>query len=216
MIRRKSTYSLTILLSLLILAYGCGRKSGIAPEDQPQTGSRITDSRGFDPLELPRDMEVVPARYPRSGSISGGSVLIDTAEVQQSDSPDSLGIRPPLTPIDSVNNQAYRVQLETSNVYDEARRAAAVAEEIFDQPVFVDYEVPNYKVRVGSFADRDQAEQYRQIARTAGYTNAWVVMVNVRVKKLAPLYDNQPFIGPLQPSDSTEIPVDSLNSDGDH
>jgi len=206
---------LSALALVLIVQVGCGGGPPKTGEAAGEEGTRVTDSRGFDPLELPRDREIIPDRYPRSGAILGRSQLMDSVSQQYSEGPDSLFVRPPTAPIDTINNQAYRVQLVTSNVNGEARRAAAVAEEMFDQPVYLDYEVPNYKVRVGSFAHRDDAEQYRQKARAAGYSNAWVVMVNLKIKKLTPLYDDLPLVGPPLPADSTDAIPDSLDSDGD-
>ena len=94
--------------------------------------------------------------------------------------------------IDTLNNQAFRVQILTTKVYGEARTALRVAEEIFDRPVFMDYEVPYFKLRVGNFAEREIAENYQQRARAAGYTNAWVVVVTVAVEEPAPLYEISP------------------------
>ena len=71
--------------------------------------------------------------------------------------------------------------------------AVQVAEEIFDRPVYLDYEVPYFKIRVGSFFDRDQAEDYMMRARAAGYKEAWVVVTNVAVREAAPLYFDEPY-----------------------
>ncbi len=103
-------------------------------------------------------------------------------------------------PTDSVNGQAYRIQLYTSKLYGEARHELRVAQEIFDRPVFLDYEVPYYKIRVGSFADRDKADEYLQRVKAAGYSTAWVVIVNVGVKEAAPLYRDT---APVQDIDTT-------------
>ena len=60
--------------------------------------------------------------------------------------------------------------------------------------MYLDYEVPYYKVRVGSFGSREEAEEYQQRAKAAGYRNAWVVMVNLGVKEAKPLYDEMPDV----------------------
>ena len=65
-----------------------------------------------------------------------------------------------------------------------------IAEEIFDHPIFLDYEVPYYKVRVGSFRDKESAEVYQLRAKSAGYNNAWVVMVTVNINKAENLYED--------------------------
>jgi len=193
---------------LLALA-GCARPPAATVEvPRPQEAAQI-DARGFDPLELPRDREVVPARYPSAGDISGRAVIVATDAGSQA--ADSLSLPTVIVPqpTDTLNSQAYRVQIFTGLVYGEARQAAQVAEEIFDQPVYIDYEVPNYKVRVGSWADRYAAERYQQKAREAGYSNAWVVMVKVNVREAAPLYNHHSVLPPPIP-----VPVqDTVTTD---
>jgi len=169
----------------------------------------MDDPRGFDPLELPQDREIIPAKYPRAGSISGRQALVAVESVENHGDTTLLALGNFTREIDTVNNQAFRVQIFTSKLYQEARATAHVAEEIFDRQVYVDYQVPNFKVRVGDFASRDNAESYAQKAKAAGYTSAWVVMVNIEVKEAAPLYDEMTDYFLEEPpvlQDSLEIP----------
>ena len=182
-----------------------------APRPGDETGNKPDagwqDPRGFDPLELPQDSENVPARHPRTDPIIGRQAIVEVEDTPAAG--DSTTALPPGTTVmDSSNSQAYRVQLLSSRVYKEARDGARVAEEIFDQPVYVDYEVPNYKVRVGNFADRPAAEDYLQRARAAGYANAWVAVVNLRVREVAPLYEQPPVGAPPPPT----VPPDSTGN----
>lgn len=189
---RSSICSAVAAALIALVAVDCAKRQPAAePEAQRPTSSEV-DQRGFNPLELPEDREVTPLKHPRSGNIVGQAAFVetgatpsDTAYVDRLQASEEL---------DSLNNQAYRIQLFTSKAYGEARYAHQVAEEIFDQPVVTDYEVPYFKVRVGGFASREDAEQYLVRARSAGYTDAWVVMVNVRVKETAPLYDETEFL----------------------
>ena len=183
-----SIYRITVLLIALLFVVGCLGGKKVAEEESQRPSSAGVDKRGFDPLELPEDREVIPLTHPKSGDIQGQTAFVEA---------DNIGADTSLSQqtatageIDSLNNQAFRIQLLTSKVYGDARYALHVAEEIFDYPVFMDYEVPYFKVRVGSFAERDDAEEYLMKVKSAGYTDAWVVMVNVRVKETAPLYDD--------------------------
>ncbi|MBU0984142.1 MAG: SPOR domain-containing protein, partial [candidate division Zixibacteria bacterium] len=110
----------------------------------------------------------------------------------------------------SANNQAFRVQIFTSKLYNDARQALRVAEEIFDRQLYIDYEVPYFKVRVGSFDTRDAAEAYQLKAKAAGYGNAWVVLVTVGVVEAAPLYDDLP-----EPVFPEPVPFDSTAGEYD-
>jgi len=176
-------YSLVLVAALVLATIGCQPAQRIGAEKPAVADSTV--SRGFTPFEFASDDEIIPAKYPRDGRIVGHTdfVLPDSLAGDSSmvlvDVPDE---------IDTVYNQVFKVQLFTSKVYGEARHAVKVAEEIFDRPVSIDYEVPYYKVRVGQFSDRDEAERYAQRAKGAGYSLVWVVVVNVNVKEAAPLY----------------------------
>jgi len=196
-------------LLLLSLVVSCAQPPpGIEPP-RPEEPAPPADSRGFDPLELPADREVIPARYPRAGAIIGRQTLV-TAETGEMQDDSTLAVLENFTrEVDTLNHQAFRVQIFTSKLYQEARATERVAEEVFDQPVYVDYQVPNFKVRVGDFSNRDDAESYAQRAKAAGYTSAWVVMVNINVREAAPLYDDLTgtFLEkPPPPVDSVEVP----------
>jgi hypothetical protein len=188
--------SLLANVLVLVLLTACFRPS-VKTTQSPEIRSEAAgESRGFDPLELPCDREVVPAKHPREGSITGRRGVSASGSDQSHDTL-VVGSNELLPSTDTANSQVYRVQIFTGLVHGEARQIARVAEEIFDQPVYVDYEVPNYKVRVGDWLNRDDAGRYRQKARTVGYTNAWVVMVSVDVRETQPLYDDR--ITPKQP-----------------
>jgi hypothetical protein len=178
------------ICSLLILGFGFILFSGCSRPQKPGNETKEADSGDpgyrFDPLDLSQDMEIVPQKYPQSGEIGG---QLEAVELEAAT--DVTVTRPVVglpDAIDTLNHQAYRVQLFTSKLYGEARQVLRVAQEIFDRPVFLDYEVPYFKVRVGSFSDREDAEDYQQRVKAAGYPEAWVVMVNVGVAKPASLY----------------------------
>lgn len=205
---RASTCSVGVVGGFLLLVIACGGGPKMPEERADDVGAVRVDSRGFDPLELPRDLEVVPLKHPVSGDIRGRVAPVGTPEPEVDSSYEVIQDVP--DEIDSLNSQAYRVQIFAGKLYGEAKRAVAVAEEIFDRPVSLDYEVPYFKVRVGSFADREKAELYQQRARTAGYANAWVVVVNVGVKEAPPLYD-EPW--PVNLPDSLRIYERQLEND---
>lgn len=157
-----------------------------APIKTPaQTPSKV---RGIDPLSLPADRILITSSSPQTspiGAVSGTSSGSGRSTV------------------------VFRVQILTSQGFGEARKAAQVAEEIFDQPVHVDYEIPNFKVRVGDFADRAAAEDYRRTAQQLGYSNCWVVSVTIGIIEASPLYDSL-----LAPVDSVRKPDSVVKNAG--
>lgn len=174
---------------VLVWMAGCTkppRSGDDAPADRDAAPAEL---ERYDPLELKADKQVVPYDYPSDQPIDAGG---STVEDQIGPIGDTADFPIPIDQIDTLNNQAYRVQVLTTKVYGEARAALRVAEEIFDRQVFMDYEVPYFKLRVGNFAKRERAENYQQRARAAGYSNAWVVVVAVGVEELESLYDTLP------------------------
>ena len=75
-------------------------------EQQPATG----DTRGFDPLGLPRDREVVPEVHPRAGQIQGAEQLV----VNNPADSDSTAVKIPakIEQVDTTYGQAFRIQLD--------------------------------------------------------------------------------------------------------
>lgn len=180
------------VLLLVFATWGCQDKAGPAEEVQQVAAEPQEQTSRFNPLDLPEDKEIIPRLHPKTAAIFSTNST-DTANA------DSLALaagepavieRPLNLGIDELNNQTFRVQIGATELFGEARREKMIAEEVFDLPVYLDYEVPYYKLRVGSFADRRSAEQYLQKAKIAGYKTAWVVAVRVRVKEVDPLYND--------------------------
>lgn len=150
------------------------------------TFSEPADTVKFEPFDLPDDTVIVPLKYPAVGMIETSS---RTASGEtQSEHTRVLTPSDSAAAADSLPHSFFRVQLSTSQLFGEARRAQVVAEEIFDQPVYLDYEVPYFKVRVGDFTSRAAAEDYQRQAQGIGYSDAWVVSVVIGVREPLPLY----------------------------
>ncbi|MFH1686069.1 MAG: SPOR domain-containing protein [bacterium] len=183
----RSTCSM-MLVGMVIawVAWSCrGPEGDHGPGDE--SAVTIPEDLRFDPLEMPADREVVPAAHPRSGQVgvpAGGSDVVP--KPGSAAAADAAG----LLDTAGLHGQIFRVQLLATQLYGEAQQTRRTAEEIFDRPVHVDYEVPYFKVRVGDFADRDEAEEYLMTAKSAGYSKAWVAMVNIAPQKAPPLYDS--------------------------
>ncbi len=208
MIAQKNISKLFSIALCGLLLVGCQPKGGSVPQEQSQQENKQEeDSDKLNLLDLQADRKVIPLEHPKHGKIVGSAVLIDV-EPEEQDSVYTLIENIP-DEIDSLNSQAYRVQIFSSKKFGESRQAKLVAEEIFDRPVFLDYEVPYYKIRVGNFPNRDKAEDYQQRVKSSGYKNAWVVVVIVDVKETTPMYDDliiPEFIDSLyiEPDDDNE------------
>lgn len=184
-----------LILAVLSLLTSCSlRRVG-----QKEAGPQETPSaQPFDPLATTADREVVPAAHPvRPGTTAAGDSLVSVADLnyREFDSSSSL-----TTPTD-----VYRVQIFTSRLYNEASREMTIAEEIFNLPIYLDYEVPYYKLRVGDFATRDAAEDMVPEIKDIGYRNAWVARVVLRVRDIPGTDISEEPILPEMPEDSAAV-----------
>lgn len=77
----------------------------------------------------------------------------------------------------------YRVQIHHTNNYNQAIVIRNDAILKFQEEVYVDYEAPNYKIRLGDFRRFEQAEELKDYVKTMGYPDAWVVKTKVNIRR---------------------------------
>jgi septal ring-binding cell division protein DamX len=81
--------------------------------------------------------------------------------------------------------QGFRVQIFASSSIDEANAAKATAEEkAIRDSIYIVYDPPVYKVRVGDYATRFEANQHLTRLVNIGYPDAWVVADRVVQRKM--------------------------------
>lgn len=198
--------TIIILLAALTMV-SCALRRIEPQESKPE--EKTTAGLPFDPLATATDRVIVPEEYP-------------VAPVQLAQVTDTLAVPGNVdsTAVDTTSapSEVYRVQVFTSRLYTEASREKTIAEEIFNLPVYLDYEVPYYKLRVGDFTTRGEAEDMLPEIKAIGYRNAWVARVILQVKE-APEFDlsEEPIL-PEPPEDSTALRTDSTGqgSGGDN
>ena len=172
-------------LIMLWVLVGCIRpaggpaQSGEAPPTRPepiQEPSGVPQNEDFDPLSL-NDDEIEFAAF----RVTADTLIEDSV----------AGIEGPR------QVSGYRVQIFAAADELAARVLEDEARFQFDVPVYLSYDPPNYKIRVGNYTDKNEADDVRKAARRKGYRDAWVV-------------PDQVWIGlPVAP-DSIEISPDSL------
>ncbi len=168
----------------VVMLAGCIDEQPVAGEErqaQPVTQKQAKPSKpveSVDALDLAQDTIPISRQLTKEAQ-RGMTRLVPPAKIFPGG--DAVGK-------DTLAAQVFRVQLGMIDTYSEARRALAVAQELFDQPVTLDYEVPYYKLRVGEFATRKEAESYQQKAKGAGYNNAWVMVGSVTIRQIEPMY----------------------------
>ncbi len=73
----------------------------------------------------------------------------------------------------------YRVQVLATRFYEKADslRESLVAQ--FHNEVYIDFEAPNYKVRIGNFPVRKDAEALQDQLIKQGFSSAWIIRTRV-------------------------------------
>jgi len=80
--------------------------------------------------------------------------------------------------------EGYRVQaLVTRNTHS-ADSIRAVLSDKIDEDIYITYEVPYYKIRVGNCVDRKQAEELQLKLVKLGYASAWIIRTRVKAPEL--------------------------------
>ena len=76
--------------------------------------------------------------------------------------------------------EGFRVQVFATQ---ERRKAEGIKEELsfkFDENIYIIFEAPNYKIRIGNFLDRDDAEKLRMILVKENLSSSWIVRTKIK------------------------------------
>ena len=159
-----------VMAGVSLLLGGCatsqlGWKPQPGGERAPGQPQYVED---FDPKTLNHDQLVITAPESTAKASEAEDAAVQAA---QSDTPQA--------PLDEV--MGYRVQImlgkDEAAIQEEKRKAMFK----FDAPVYVVFESPNYKIRVGDCLTRHEADQLRNLAaHRYGYDGAWVVRSKVK------------------------------------
>ncbi len=78
-----------------------------------------------------------------------------------------------------VEMPGFRVQIFVTKEEFEARLVEEEALLQFDESVYLSFDSPNYKIRVGDCKTRAKANKLRQTVVKSGYKDAWVVQCKI-------------------------------------
>lgn len=72
--------------------------------------------------------------------------------------------------------QGFRIQILSSNDIDEASKVKNDAQQILERDnVYLVFDAPYYKVRVGDFQTKPDANKMLKFLNERGFTDAWIV-----------------------------------------
>ena len=155
----------------LILLTGCGGGKGLLLEEQNGDGTKRKAPLGYyestlRPSEFDEEVEAVQKAHAQTGSVTPIDLPNDSSFVE------------------IVETQGYRVQIFASASIDEATAAQRVARDKIGDSVYVVYDPPVYKVRIGDFASRLEANQRLTRVVNMGYDDAWVVADKIYLRRV--------------------------------
>ena len=78
-----------------------------------------------------------------------------------------------------IEMPGFRVQIFVTKEEFDARQVEEDALLQFEERVYLTFDSPNYKIRVGDCKTRSEANDLRQIALQRGYPDAWVVRCKI-------------------------------------
>lgn len=155
-------------LFILLLFFACAGGSKVKVSENRDQGSPVKNSHlldeDFDPNSLQEPASPINPR------------LKDKVKSQQIDLSRSK-------PAESIDEQAigYRVQILQTQDAEEARTVQSDAIVELDAEVYPIFDSPYYKVRVGDFLVRAEAEELLQRVIAKGYKSAWIVRTKINV-----------------------------------
>ena len=158
--------SLTLFLVVIILLAGCAPSPPPLPEEPLEPTRKAPQDESFDPLSVEEEEVIVlpesKLKPPPEGTITVGAEK--EGEPAAGAAEEVLG---------------FRVQIFATDLEFEARTVEEEALIDFEQSVYLVFDSPNYKIRVGDCRSRAEANKLRQKAIELGYRDAWVVQCKV-------------------------------------
>ena len=182
---RQTRLEWVALTATLILFAGCAAKETPAAKAEKEPWVVRVES----PLDT---IQVTPETGSQTASTTvetstqtSNTMILDTPTVTESAGtmtasrepmPSGTVKTPPVTTPDTNSFiPGWRVQIDAYQSMATAEAAAAKARQRFTEPVYVAYEAPFYKVRVGDFLIKDDARHMANRAKAENYAKAWVV-----------------------------------------
>ena len=95
---------------------------------------------------------------------------------------EELEIKPDHGEVGEQLVNGYRVQVMATRYYEKADSLRNILTENFGSEVYIDFEAPNYKIRIGNCAVRKQAEDLQDTLKSQGYNSAWIISTRVYSK----------------------------------
>tara|TARA_Y100000768_G_C23847693_1_gene619398 strand:- start:26 stop:460 length:435 start_codon:yes stop_codon:yes gene_type:complete len=84
---------------------------------------------------------------------------------------------------DQAIKEVFRIQIFESSVASIARAEAKRFQNILGDTVYIDFETPLYKLRIGNFQHRKNAEEAVESISRLGAKDAWIIRTKAKSRK---------------------------------
>ena len=151
------------VLCLLVIHISCTP----APPMEEEQGEELAKvERDFDPLAQDRERPIV---------ISNEGQGSETPETPSEDKQIPETQEDLVSPVPPGVSKGYRVQIFLSDELREAAQVLAEARGKFEEEVYLEYDAPYYKIRVGDCETELEGQDLLKAAHHRGYPDAWLV-----------------------------------------
>ncbi len=166
---------LLILISLLLFLFSCTSSKKIIPQDDLNVKETSGYDERFDPLSLDDDDIVIQASQKQE----------DIPQPQTNDHKKKENDQN----LESEQEvDGYRIQIYASRSIEGATVAQQKAKDEFgpmNHKVYMIFETPFYKIRIGDFVDRIPAEDILETVKSMDYDQSFLVFGKIILRKPA-------------------------------
>lgn len=162
---------------LLLLLISCSGQIRFADSGEGLPADILANQEVFDPETLSDKFVIPPPSFEKYKKVSSGKLEPGiTAILSDSSAMDS-----------SLSVPGYRIQIFNGPNYSLAEEAYYNAlTAIIEEPVYREYYPPYYKIRVGNYLQREEADLYRIQKLRRLYPDSWIVPTRIFPYKVAP------------------------------
>jgi hypothetical protein len=162
----KTQILFSALCVLVLLTAGCTSSRPFIRDEEPKQETPKEGKRSLAEYEATLN----PADYDQEVEV------VEKAHVEEKKQQAPLEIPKDSFVVEEEVVQGFRIQVFSSSGVDEATRMKEVVTEKFiGDSVYVVYDAPVYKIRVGDFVNRYEANQRLPEFTEKGYRDAWIV-----------------------------------------
>ena len=129
-------------------------------ESKEKKTEKVAYQEDFDPLSLKEEEITIvpPGKNENSGANANYVYIVPKTDKSQGEMA-----------------QGFRIQLMATTDENQAREIKKNAMLKLKGKIYLIFEAPHYKVRLGDYATRDEAKKYLEEAVRSGFQDAWIV-----------------------------------------